>query len=505
VRKRKRPDYRVRTYKYWARPLADIPEAFWKLTDRMRETWNALVDTLDKISDELAEPLAKDGRQRVWSTHREAWRRIVAESGLNWECGPAVLDRFQTACRMAIRGERGWPKQQHEVRSVMIPHCYTSGGIAVTGLFRTSRRMALRAVPIEAYADSRRETIRQRLSRGIFGFDGGAFEFETILHRPIPESAIIKGCAWIGKRHPIKGWLWAITITAEEPPVSPKTTGKAVAVDIGWRVLGDAIRVAMAVDTCGNVRELRLPLDAARIHERRHNIPSGWRDLPIIDARISTLVEQAKAELLLLPAPECCRESLPQLPRMQQGGLIRLLRQLQEEDVWPQGTDVLQKWKSQNDRLRSIRSSLSERLTGRRRWLYRNFAAHLCRSYSRVVLKPLPMRLIHQSRDTRGDAARYRHWASPAELALYIRHAAVGHGTVIIEAESAFSTTTCAQCGSQAIQNGNVTLTCARGHIWDQDENAARNLLSQLESDSKQLRYVKRRWPQRSDGKSGAD
>ena len=112
-----------------------------------------------------------------------------------------------------------------------------------------------------------------------------------------------------------------IAITAERPPVRDRVGDKAVAVNIGWRILGDAIRVAMAVDDDGIVSELRLPLDAARSHERRHQLPSGWRDLAALDQQVSDLLERVKSELLGLP--ESCRDSLSVVERMQQGGLVR--------------------------------------------------------------------------------------------------------------------------------------------------------------------------------------
>jgi hypothetical protein len=503
MRRRKRPEYRVRSYKYWARPLGELPETFWRLAHTMRETWNSIVEAWEKTA-ESARTLPKDEQKAVWTTHRETCRRIVAESGLNWECGPEILERFETACRMAARGERGWPKRQDETRSVMIPHCYNNGGTRVAALFRMSRRLALRPVPLEAYANSRRETVRQRLTRGTFGFAGGSIEFETILHRPIPDAAFVKRCAWTGKHHPIKGWRWFIIVTIEEPPVPARESDKTVAIETGWRVFGDAIRVAMAVDQDGFVQELRLPIDGARSHERRHNIPSGWRDLAVIDSQIANLLEGAKVELRSLSAPESCCDPMSHLARMQQGGLVRLLRQLDENGSWPEASAVLRKWKPQNDRLRSIRACLSERLTGRRRWLYRNFAAQICRNYGTVILKKMPIQRLSQSGDVLDSAARYRQWASPAELSLYLRQAAMSTGTVVKEAESAFSTTTCAECGAQATQTGNVILTCPTGHSWDQDENAARNLLSQMCSDSLQLSYVRKQWPERLQSKSVA-
>jgi hypothetical protein len=493
MRRRKRPEYRVRSYKYWARPTRDLPETFWELAHTMRGTWNALVDAREK-AEELARKLPKNQQKAFWSAHREACRKIVADSGLNWECGPEILERFETACRMAARAERGWPKRQHEVRSVLIPHYYTGGGISAEVLFGSSSRLPLQPVPAEVYANSKREAVRRRLTRGTFRFAGGSIEFETILHRPLPPGTYIKRCAWTGKHHPVRGWRWFITITVEEPPPPPHQSGKTVAVELGWRVLGDAIRVAMAVDQDCCVQELRLPLNAARAHERRHSLPSHWRDLAVIDAEIAELLNKVRTELhSLFSYLGTMAHPLP----TSQGAFVRLLRCLDESGASPEAAAVLRKWKGQNDRLRSIRTCLAERLIGRRRWLYRNFAARLCRNYKTIVLKKVAIQRLNQSRRGLDAAGRYRQWASPGELALYIRQAALSTGTVIHEAESAFSTTTCADCGAQATQTGNVVLTCSNGHTWDQDQNAARNLLSQVHSDSRQLSYLRTRWPQK--------
>jgi hypothetical protein len=158
---------------------------------------------------------------------------------------------------------------------------------------------------------------------------------------------------------------------------------------------------------------------------------------------------------------------------------------------------MLCKWKAQNDRFRSIRASLSERLIGRRRWIYRNFAAGLSRNYKTIILKRTAIQRLSQTGRGLDAAGKYRQWASPAELSLYVRQAAASNGCVLKVAESAFSTTTCADCGAQATQTGDVILTCSNGHRWDQDQNAARNLLSQGCPDSLQLNYLQTQWPER--------
>src|SRR6185295_6729166 len=76
MRRRKRPEYRVRVYKYWARPLGEIPEAFWQLAHKMREAWNALAEARAKTA-EGASSLPKDEQKRAWAAHRDMCRRIV--------------------------------------------------------------------------------------------------------------------------------------------------------------------------------------------------------------------------------------------------------------------------------------------------------------------------------------------------------------------------------------------------------------------------------------------
>src|SRR5260370_39121531 len=70
-----------------------------------------------------------------------------------------------------------------------------------------------------------------------------------------------------------------------------------------------------------------------------------------------------------------------------QGGLVRLLRALQVVDRAPAAQLILQRWLVENDRLRSIKQAFSDRLVARRRWLYQNLAAWLCRRYIDIAWK----------------------------------------------------------------------------------------------------------------------
>ena len=103
MRKRKR-DWPITVYKFWARPL-ELPQSVWDTAQAMATLWNALVRLYDDAqfaSETLPEADIKDIRK---NTEAAAFA-LVAKSGLNWECGPEVLDRFRASRTRAIRALR---------------------------------------------------------------------------------------------------------------------------------------------------------------------------------------------------------------------------------------------------------------------------------------------------------------------------------------------------------------------------------------------------------------
>src|SRR5258708_13124605 len=155
-------------------------------------------------------------------------------------------------------------------------------------------------------------------------------------------------------------------------------------------MMGEFLRVAMVYDDAGIGLEVRLPLDASTSDTRSRELPSGYRDLLDYDSQMGRLLEDVKVRV---------RKTLPKrLPReaqviastltiARQGGLVRLLRALQVVDRAPDAQLILQRWLVENDRLRSIKQALSDRLVGRRRWLYQNLGSWLCRRYSVIAWK----------------------------------------------------------------------------------------------------------------------
>lgn len=486
-------------YKYWAEPRGELPAAVWAHAHTMREVWNALAEMREGAAREAAEA-SEDEAREVWVRHQlnltDYSRSPDVAGRLNWAAREFVFDRFREAA-LAASKRSGTPRPRRRLDSIIIPHRFTDGGVPPARLFSDRPgRVRLHPLPAEAYADARRETVRGRITRGEFRLGDETIVFSTILHRPIPADSVVKGFAWCGKRHPTKGWRWSINITVEQPPYPRRIpTGRVCALDLGWRVMGAYLRVGVLGDSSGNLIELRLPLaDTGTSFTRRYGLPDSFKDVRQMGARLDTMVDECKGELKgLLPEklPDGLRELASPLGQARQGGLIRLLRAL-EQQVESGGREfegalgVLRNWLERNDALRRRRLDTLERLKGRRRWLYGNLAAWLAASYDRIIwegdlrVSVLSVRPEHSAGGYALENSRkYRDWAAVGELRGVIRRAVVKAGGELIDGGTAYSTVTCAGCGARCEPSEKLFIECDYcGRRFDQDVNAAKNLLA---------------------------
>lgn len=429
MRKRKRPDttQRVLKYRVYAKRL---PETLWQTAKAMQALWNQLVTERNELSARAVE----EGHD-VWAEFDGIVKYLLVASGLNWECGPAVVDRFRSACQSAAKNLRDWPHEHRGLRRIMTPHRYTGGGISTHRLFSDrAERIRLTSPPAAAYASERRRARYLRRRGFRFGLGGKPIYAEVVLHREIPEIAIVKQVAWCGERVGPR-WDWYLTITIEEDPVEREATGRACGVDVGWRLTADReIRGAMIADSDGREIEFTLPLLLDNAHSRRYKAMhiDGWLDLEEWD------------------------------------------RQLSGAD---RGTP-------EHRRIASIRHELYRRLVRTRTKIYERLAAWLASNYDHMVIEgDLAIKRMAENPEKNAalDAAdRYRQIVAPATLLQTIRNAARFRGAEVVNGETAYSTLTCWICGGVLSgQDGSLWLRCPRGHQWDQDVNAARNLLSQ--------------------------
>ena len=492
-RKRLRPDHTLIVYKFWAKPSAKLPQAFWDKAKAMRDTWNSLV-VMREETQEKAKTLEGEEKKSLWADFQPDCRKLMKKSGLDWEAQGELLDRFQAASRRAIKYKQTL-RQKHGLKKIMIPHRFTGGGEPVNILFTTSGqawRVKIDPVSETAYLSNNRDYLRDRWTRGIFGIDKDTIiSFETIIHRPIPQDSIVKKVIWCGSfnrnLHPQNRWQWSIQIVVEQAPIQvERDDSMACGIDLGWRIMaeGSYLRIGMISDSVGRNIELRLPLVGTGTRStRRSHTYSQYQDftgLLELDSKIGNAVEHCKAKLReLLPV-----EKTAHLTQVRQFGLRKILRELQESGEDTEAQSYLEKWEEEDARLRLIKATVQGRLIGRRQWLYQNLACWLTKTYRVVVWEgELELKVMAEQKDKSqalAAASRYRQWASISNLRSLIKNAAQKNGCTLTDGETAYSTLTCWECGEAIEKNtGALFLICPQGHRHDQDVQAAKNLLNQ--------------------------
>lgn len=492
-RKRLRPDHQLTVFKFWAKPTTKLPQAFWDKAKAMRDAWNSLV-VMQEQTQEKAKTLEKEEKKAIWNQFRLDCREFMKNSGLDWGVQGELLDRFQAASRRAIKYKQKL-RQEHGLKKIMIPHRFTGGGAPVDKLFAADGRawrVKIDPVSPTAYLSNARDYLRDRWTRGIFGIDKDTvIPFETIIHRQIPQDAIVKKVMWCGvfnrNLYPENRWQWSIQIVIEQaPPKIERTDSLACGLDLGWRIMaeGSYLRIGMIVDSAGRNIELRLPLAGTGTRSTRrsytYNQYQDFAGLLELDSKIGKIVEDCKTKLNELLPPEKTKH----LIQMRQTGLRKMLQELQESSEHVEAQTALKKWEEEDTRLRLIKATVQGRLIGRKQWLYQNLASWLTKTYRVIVWEAdFNLKEMAEQEDKPyaiAAASKYRQWASISNLRSWIKNAVQKNGCTLIDGEMAYSTLTCWECGKVTEKNTSALfLVCPQGHRHDQDIQAAKNLLGQ--------------------------
>jgi hypothetical protein len=361
------------------------------------------------------------------------------------------------------------------------------GGLALDALATDTQLQIVSAAPSpNADPHSRRSATRQRMIlRMRVGSDEKKrpiwAEWPMLMHRPIPEGCVIKTAAVrvarIGPREE-----WTVSITVSNAPARPAPGDGTVAIDLGWRVLGDEVRACAWWDgTQGG--ELRIDADLLSDLAVASRIRST-RDCNFERERSSLVVARDAAGDTW---PDWLRKATKFVHAWKSPGRLAqlALRWRSNRFVGDAAAyESLEAWRYHDYHLWTWESEQRQRALLRRREQYRIFAAGLARRYSRVALEAFDLRDVAQRpapESTEGDngqARANRHNIAPSELRGAIVDAfggAKGGRVVFVPAE--YTTMTCHVCGSierwdQAREVSHCCSSCKTE--WDQDANAAR-------------------------------
>lgn len=485
-----------RVYEYGCRvPVAGAVEAGDQMYRRHR-LWNALVEidhryqeVVRDVCGELKYREAKADPQKAAALdaaeqiRRVAVKQAQADSGLYWCNYDDVIAAYNAARRKPgeLRFHRWRGDGKVSVR-------YQTG-MPVAEAFSADTRLQFDQVPDEAYTHPVRAE-RRRLSRSVVRLRVGSerrlpvwLELPVVLHRPMPPDGSIRSAAVLRERLGTHDrWKLVVTVETGDVPGAARAAG-SIGIDIGWRRLPSGLRVCAWADNRGASGEVILPNGWL---DERHKVDDirSIRDQHFNSAR-SALLAWLKGETV----PAWMQEETATLASWRSTSrLARLTLRWRGErfDGDEAGYALAEAWRVKDRHLLEYEANLRDQLQRDRRERYRVFAAWVARTYGTVRLEAFDLRDVAEVPEDADECLplpvrQYRTLAAVSVLRLALEQACAREGAVVEKVDSRNTTRECHACGAVERWDAAAELRhrCrACGAEWDQDENAARNLLA---------------------------
>lgn len=322
-----------------------------------------------------------------------------------------------------------------------------------------------------------------------------------IWHRGPPSGSIVK---WAYLHRRMRGtkevWEFQLVLVGEDGVFDrPDRAGTGtVGIDVGWRKYSDRLRVAVWAASDGSEGELSLP--AWWINEsRRVDRIKSHRSLLLNEAK-SSAKERIKE---LAGIPEWLEEAGKAMHQWKAAARLASLclrwREAQDPSLLTEKAGEalaeLEAWRQRDKHLLEYEANLRAQLQGSRRDLYRRFAAHMSRIYAKAAIEKLDLRIFHKRAPvedgvTKADDAKTA-YARDACLSALV--AALKERMREVELLNPKNTTkkchACGQVDEAWTDHARVDHEClACGLLWDQDVNAARNLLG---ASGEEVRWIR--------------
>lgn len=309
-------------------------------------------------------------------------------------------------------------------------------------------------------------------------------EWPITLHRPLPTGARIKRVdvhrSLVGPKE-----QWSAHFTLDVPgPFQCAGAAGAVAVDIGWREREQGLRVAYLCDGLECDEEVLLDPDVATRIQK-------VRDLQEIrDKRRDQMAPKLIEELRKIEAPEWLQEKTAYISQWRaQARFAALVLEWRERRFAgdQKAYELLEAWRKRDKHLWLWETAQRKSTLRRRREQYRRLGAKLAQSYRVLVLEDFDLRDMARLAEVgeEGEQAAQvirtrRFMAATSELRDCLEKAFASRGGTVVWMASKDTTRRCHVCGhTEAFDAAkSVWHACGScGATWDQDRNAAINLI----------------------------
>ena len=356
---------------------------------------------------------------REFSERRKtAMKEARNSSGLYWGNYNRVLDSYDRGRQLSMKTGRRLRRSDDErtdgCLAIQIQRTVSGLGAAPAELFSG----AFSGLQIAA------SNIKQRPMQFRVDAEGHMLTIPVFWHRDLPADCRVKSAQLTWSDGGARGRTWELCLTISRPKqeIMHAHPGDAVGVDIGWRLREDsALRVAYWSGTDGREGELALS--------------------PGMMAHMDW-VEQTRGEI----------------------------------DAGEYGRFEIKKRRAQLRERGGRRKDI-----GARREQYRLFARDLTMRYGVIGVENVHIAQLARRGDAEAhEGSRSQRVRAACHILLgELKHQAAKHGCQLIPLGGA-STMLCAECGTSndPQRPENLNWRCAGcGAIWDQDRNAARNLM----------------------------
>lgn len=339
--------------------------------------------------------------------------------------------------------------------------------------------------PVPATPGSRRSTTKKHALAWIrIGSDGRDplwLKVPFLLHRPLPDGSRIKWVKLI-RRLVADRERWALQITVDVAQVPAKPAGSACGIDLGWRKVPEGLRVAQVVSDDGAERELVVPQEILSRLEHADHIRSirdtAWNT---IKAKVLAYFRANKATV-----PVALRERAQTLAQWRRfAKLVALWRGWERHEGDTAIVDALRSWFHQDRHLWWWEAFERRGAINARTKLFEQWALEIANQHERVVFEDVDLsalaRVEPDPDERMPQKTRAQRFAAAAgALRLQVVTTCRRDGVRVIEVETAHTTSDCHACGHRCVWDRrelrNQCPACQAE--WDQDANAAANILA---------------------------
>lgn len=422
-------------------------------------------------------------------------------NGLYWCNSGRVLDSFERGRKLAKkRGGRmrfADPTRTDGIIAVNIPRSPTGLGCSMHELM-TGAISPLHIKPVPSDIETRPRAERRHLAKSWLSIRidhaGNRLELPIVIHRLPPPDARIKS-AQLTWRQEGERTRWQLALTLSSPAQAiAHPSPHACGIDVGWRLQPDGgLLIATLIGT-----------DNA---QQRFILPAKW--MTALD-QTERLQQHVDNETLILAQawhnqvadlPDDLRQPLmawrPKLgarhvdcERLHAAIRCRLLdAKAKGPDTRADLPDGFRHWYNRYRHLLVWRDNLRAKMLRQRREHYRLWARQIASRYALIGIEKIDLADMARTK-TRDpeDGDNPLHQAARAQrqrAAVYsflqeLKHQASKHGAQISEIPAKNTTLECHTCGERSQQRDRTARvwSCPNGHVWDQDLNAARNILA---------------------------